>query len=308
MRCTRCNLKALLFTRLTLSPSDLNLQYETQAVCSWLMDLYLILGNYLFDNLHHRAKSTTSQIPPENNCFSPSNWANWSHTKNVDVISANKPLPCLKLEWGLGWSIDASHSPASCWHRDVRISTHNPEPRLTGTACSTTALWLHSTVPVPVAAAAAQLPFPRRLCEEGGWQCPWFSKEWDLLMPSFPCIPMNQSFLPYCTLQTNFCTTFTRSYFSILIIFDFFFPRECSFVLCTCRAVGSEIRLELARIQCLAQRHLSRLGDRYCGPGAQLRCPATPSTDSWYEFQSVCVAWNIFILRFCSWIFLRGST
>lgn len=42
------------------------------------MDLYLILGNYLFDNLHHRAKSTTSQIPPENNCFSPSNW---SHRK-----------------------------------------------------------------------------------------------------------------------------------------------------------------------------------------------------------------------------------
>lgn len=44
-------------------------------------------------------------------------------------------------------------------------------------------------------------------------------------MPSFPCIPMNQSFLPYCTLQTNFCTTFTRSYFSILIIFDFFSQR-----------------------------------------------------------------------------------
>lgn len=136
----------------------------------------------------------------------------------------------LSQTWvGLGWSINASHSPASCLHRNVRISTRNPEPRLTGTACSTTALWLHSTVPVPVAAAAAaaaaHLPFPRRLCEEGGWQCPWFSKEWDLLMPSFPCIPMNQSFLPYCTLQTNFCTTFTRSYFSILIIFDFFSQR-----------------------------------------------------------------------------------
>lgn len=45
------------------------------------MDLYLILGNYLFDNLRHRAMSTTSQIPPENNCFSPSNWTNWSHGK-----------------------------------------------------------------------------------------------------------------------------------------------------------------------------------------------------------------------------------
>lgn len=157
----------------------------------------------------------------------------------------------------------------------------------------------------------------RRLYEQGGWQCPWFSKESDLLMPSFPCIPLNQSFVPYCTLQTNFCTTFTRTYFSILIIFDFFFffillyfiffsPRECFFVLCTRRAVGSEIRLELARIQCLAQRHLSRLGDCCCGPGAQLRRPATPHTDSWYEFQSVCVAWNIFILHFCSGIFLRG--
>ena len=30
------------------------------------------------------------------------------------------------------------------------------------------------------------------------------------------------------------------------------------------------------------------------------------NTDSWYEFQSVCVARNIFILHFCSWIFLRG--
>lgn len=50
---------------------------------------------------------------------------------------------------------------------------------------------------------------------------------------------------------------------------------ECLFVLCAHCAGGSEIRLELARIQCLAQRHLSRLGDCYCGPRAQLRCPAT---------------------------------
>lgn len=63
----------------------------------------------------------------------------------------------------------------------------------------------------------------RRLYEQGEWQCPWFSKEPDLLMPSFPCIPLNQSCVPYCTLQTNFCTTFTWTYFSILIIFDFFF-------------------------------------------------------------------------------------
>lgn len=42
-------------------------------------------------------------------------------------------------------------------------------------------------------------------------------------------------------------------------------------------AGGSEIRLELARIQCLAQRHFSRLGACYCGPRAQLHCPATPT-------------------------------
>lgn len=48
---------------------------------------------------------------------------------------------------------------SSCLHHSVRISTRNPQPRLTGTACSTTAPRLYSAAPVPVA-AAAQLPFP----------------------------------------------------------------------------------------------------------------------------------------------------
>lgn len=105
-----------------------------------------------------------------------------------------------------------------------------------------------------------------------------------------------------------FYSHYFRFFFFYFTLFYFFFPRECFFVLCTRWAVGSEIRLELARIQCLAQRHLSRLGDCCCGPGAQLECPATPNTDSWYEFQSVCVAWNIFILHFCSGIFLKRQS
>lgn len=59
-----------------------------------------------------------------------------------------------------GRVIDAPHYPASCLHCNVWTFAGNPEPRQTGTACSTVALRLYSTVPVPVA-AAAQLPFPR---------------------------------------------------------------------------------------------------------------------------------------------------
>lgn len=53
--------------------------------------------------------------------------------------------------------IDTPHSSASCLHHSVRISTRNPQHRLTGTACSTTAPWLYSAAPLPV----AQVPLPR---------------------------------------------------------------------------------------------------------------------------------------------------
>lgn len=70
-----------------------------------------------------------------------------------------------------------------------------------------------------------------------------------------------------------------------------FYSGECLFVLCA-RCVGrSEIRLELARIQCLAQRHLSRLGDCYCGPRAQLHCPATPTLTVDMNFKESVVHW-----------------
>lgn len=62
--------------------------------------------------------------------------------------------------------------------------------------------------------------------------CPWFSKWWDLLMPSFLCTPLNQSLLLYWAVQTNFCTTFTRTYISVLIIFAFIQRKSlCAFCL-----------------------------------------------------------------------------
>lgn len=105
----------------------------------------------------------------------------------------------------------------------------------------------------------------------------------------FKGVRLVNAFISMCTTESIICALlhssnkllhnfhmnllFYSHYFRFLF---FFFPRERFFVLCTRWAVGSEIRLELARIQCLAQRHLSRLGDCCCGPGAQLQCPATP--------------------------------
>lgn len=100
-------------------------------------------------------------------------------------------------------------SPASCLHLNVwaacRFQVVIIGPRLTGTACLTLAVQLYFAVLVPVA-AVVQLPFPpSSTCtnREMGRQCPWFSKRRDLLMPSFSCVPLNQSFLLYCTVQTK---------------------------------------------------------------------------------------------------------
>ena len=107
----------------------------------------------------------------------------------------------------------------------------------------------------------------------------------------FKGVRLVNAFISMCTTESIMCallhssnkllhnfhiTLLFYSHYFRFFFFFFFFARECFFVLCTRWAVGSEIRLELAKIQCLAQRHLSRLGDCCCGPGAQLQCPATP--------------------------------
>lgn len=91
-----------------------------------------------------------------------------------------------------------------------------------------------------------------------------------ILMYATESIPIHYHFAVQTKLLLNFHMNLT---FSILIIFDFI--REN---VSLCFALGrSEIRMELAGIQCLAQRHFSRQGARCCGPRAQLHCPATPT-------------------------------
>lgn len=63
-------------------------------------------------------------------------------------------------------------------------------------------------------------------------------------------------------------------------LFFFFFLRERLCELCISSTGRSEIRLELARIQCLAQRHLSRLGECYCRASSTATMPCNPNTDS----------------------------
>lgn len=197
-------------------------------------------------------------------------------------------------------------SSASCLHlnvRPARISSHNRRPWLTGTACSTLGVQLYLAVPVPVA-AVVQLPFPPSgTCtnREMGRQCPWFSKQRDLLMPSFSCISVNQSLLLHCTVQTNFRTTFAWTYISILIIFDFI-RRMSLCALCSLRRqVRDQAGAGKDSVSC--SKTLEQTGWLLLWASSPAILPCNPNTDSWYEFQRVCVTLNIFILHFCSWIF-----
>lgn len=224
----------------------------------------------------------------------------------MDIISANKPFSCLKLVWGLSTPLTILHRVyiAMCGFVLIILSPDWQE--------QLARQWLCACIPL--------FQFPSLLLLNSRFHGGALVRSGRMTMALiFKGVRLVNAFISMYTKESiisallHSSNKLLHNFHTNLLFYShyfwfFFFPRECFFVLCTRRAVGSEIRLELARIQCLAQRHFSRLGDRYSGPGAQLWCPATPSTDSWYEFQSVCVAWNIFILHFCSWIFLRVRT
>lgn len=84
----------------------------------------------------------------------------------------------------------------------------------------------------------------------------------------FKGVRLVNAFISMCTTESIICALLHSSnkllhnfhtnllfYSHYFDFFFYFFHRECFFVLCSRWAVGSEIRLELARIQCLAQRH-----------------------------------------------------
>lgn len=290
------------------------------------MDLYLIPGNYLLGRLHHSA--------PENKLLTFTHYLQKNNKKNKVFLYMYRKMQELQIKsfhckkpWrssaqtGLSplfmftfrsktasrsFFCSAPRSSASCLHLNVRpaqIPSHNHRPWLTGTACSTPGVHLYFAVPVPVA-AVVQLPFPPSgACtnREMGRRCPWFSKRRDLLMPSFSCISVNQSFLLYCTVQTNFRTTFTWTYISILIIFDFI-RRMSLCALCSLRRqVRDQAGAGKDSVSC--SKTLEQTGWLLLWASSPAILPCNPNTDSWYEFQRVCVTLNIFILHFCSWIF-----
>ena len=106
-------------------------------------------------------------------------------------------------------------------------------------------------------------------------QCPWFSKRRDLLVPSFTCSPLNQ--FNSASIASFKQTSAQLSHEPIFYSHHIWFYSEIVSVLPARCAGRSQIRLELASIQCLAQRHFSRLCARYRGPRAQQHCPATPT-------------------------------
>lgn len=146
--------KSLALYKAYTFPSDLNLRLETQVVCNWRMDLYLIPGNYLTtytmgpsqQPLKHYLKIKKTALAPPIEAK-----GKYGHHQREQAVPLSQT--CLGV-------IDAPHYPALCLHRNVWIFARNPETRMTGTACLTMALRLYSTVPVSVT-AAAQLPFPR---------------------------------------------------------------------------------------------------------------------------------------------------
>lgn len=103
-------------------------------------------------------------------------------------------------------------------------------------------------------------------------------------MPSFFHVHqrINRSTAPFKQTSTQLPhePTFLFSLFLIL------FRRTSLLCLCAGCVGRSGIRLQLARIQCLAQRHSSRLGDCYRGPRAQRRCPPTPTLTADMNFKA----------------------
>lgn len=170
----------------------------------------------------------------------------------------------------------------------VQISSHNHRPRLTGnslldTGRSCVLLFQFLSLLFNSLFHRAALVRTGRL----GRRCPWFSKRRHLLMPAFSCIPLNQSSLLYCTVQTNFRTTFTWTYISILIIFDFI-RRMSLCALCSLRRqVRDQAGAGKDSVSC--SKTLEQTGWLLLWASSPAILPCNPNTDSWYEFQRVWI-------------------
>lgn len=134
---------------------------------------------------------------------------------------------------------------------------------MTGTARSTPGTY-DCISAVPARVADVSIPSTRRQActkRQTRRQRPSFSKRLVNAL-IWTCTPLNHfnSFLQESRRSNKLSQ---ETHVSILIYFLDFIRRASLCAWCSLRGGRSEIRLKLARIQCLAQRHFSRLGARY---------------------------------------------